>query len=260
MITVTAATLPVEPHRAYVEMIMGLPFSLHIRGSVGATAAAEAVDAVWADLRRYDGIFSTYRGDSAISRINCGDLAVADAPKTVTEVLAIGEDARLKTGGAFDMRYAGRLDPAGVVKGWAAQRVAGRLGELAADWYLGAGGDIVLRSPSGRPWRIGIEDPVDPSAMVAVVQIIDGAIATSGRAHRGQHIVNPATGRPAGGVLQATVIGPELVWADVFATALVVDPGPVTGRWALPAGYDFQLLGDDGRIIRSAGFQVVSGP
>lgn len=252
--TPTPTTLPAEPHLAYVEMIMGLPFSLHVRGSAEPAAVSAAAAAVWADLRRYDEIFSTYRGDSVISRINRGDLPLADAPAIVADVLAIGERARLMTGGAFDLRYAGRLDPAGVVKGWAAQRAARRLESLGADWYLSAGGDIALRSPSGRPWRIGIEDPADQAAMLAVVQVSSGAVATSGSAHRGQHIVNPTTGRAAGGVVQATVLGPELVWADVFATALVVQPGPVNGRWRLPTGYEFMLLGDGGRIVQSAGF------
>ncbi len=49
-----------------------------------------------------------------------------------------------------------------------------------------------------------------------------GAVATSGRSRRGDHLIDPATGAPARGLLPATVVGPSLLWADVFATAAVV--------------------------------------
>jgi thiamine biosynthesis lipoprotein len=49
-----------------------------------------------------------------------------------------------------------------------------------------------------------------------------GAVATSGTAARGEHIIDPVTGAAPGGLLSATVIGPELTWADVYATAAFV--------------------------------------
>ena len=71
------------------------------------------------------------------------------------------------------------------------------------------------------PWQIGIEDPRDTSRVLATVPVADGGVATSGVAARGQHILDPRTGEPATEILSATVIGPSLVWADVFATAAV---------------------------------------
>ncbi|HEX3261866.1 MAG TPA: FAD:protein FMN transferase [Pseudonocardia sp.] len=53
--------------------------------------------------------------------------------------------------------------------------------------------------PAGRPWRIGIEDPWDPTTLAAVVPLRTGAVATSGSAHRGAHIVDARTGRAPGG-------------------------------------------------------------
>jgi thiamine biosynthesis lipoprotein len=235
-------TPPATPggHRAYLEMIMGLPFSLHIRGPFGPLAEAAAVQAVWASLRQADRVFSTFRPDSDISRIDRGELTVADADPAVAAVLEIAERARLATAGAFDVCYAGRLDPSGIVKGWAAVR-AGTLIDLAgADWYLNAGGDVLLRSASGEPWRVGIEHPTEPGALSAVLRLANGAVATSGSAHRGRHIVDPATGCAAAGIRQATVYGPDLVWADAFATAIVAGGPP--RDWTLPEGYRYLLI------------------
>ena len=62
------------------------------------------------------------------------------------------------------------LDPSGVVKGWAAERAATRLADLPdTDYCLSAGGDITCRTldPDAPPWRVGIEDPHDPTRLVA---------------------------------------------------------------------------------------------
>ncbi len=67
-------------------------------------------------------------------------------------MLALAEEARLLSGGAFDIRatrsqYGGGPDPSGVVKGWAVQRASALLERLAdTDFCLSAGGDMVCRT------------------------------------------------------------------------------------------------------------------
>jgi thiamine biosynthesis lipoprotein len=46
-----------------------------------------------------------------------------------------------------------------------------------------------------------------------------GAVATSGTSERGAHVLNPFTGDPAEELLSVTVVGPDLVRADGYATA-----------------------------------------
>ncbi len=244
--------------RAYTEMIMGLPFSIHLRGEFEDVTEATAVQRVWDDLRRYDRIFSTYRSDSDICRINRDEITVADADPAVAKVLALAERARAATGGAFDVYYAGSLDPSGIVKGWAASRAAAHLEPLGSDYYLNAGGDVLLRSAAtGAPWRVGIEHPADTSGLLAVLQATDLAVATSGSIHRGRHISDPATGSAASGVLQATVCGPDLVWADILATALVAAGPPAPGTWQWPDDYQFLLITDDGQVRWTSGIAAL---
>ena len=243
--------------RSYTEMIMGLPISIHLRGIVDRATEARAVQRVWDDLRTADHVFSTYRDDSDISRIARGEIGVDAADPAVREVLDLAEEARRRTAGAFDVCYAGRLDPSGIVKGWAAARAARHLDLPGVDWYLNAGGDIALHSDRGRPpWRVGIEDPADTNSVMAVVDVADCAIATSGGAHRGAHIVDPRTGAAAAGIVQATVVGPDLVWADVFATAFVA-AGSAAPGWSLPPGYECLLVTDTGAVMGSAGMPAL---
>jgi thiamine biosynthesis lipoprotein len=51
-----------------------------------------------------------------------------------------------------------------------------------------------------------------------------GGLATSGSAARGAHVVDPRSGTPVARPGSASVWGPSLMWADVWATALYVDP------------------------------------
>ncbi len=211
-----------------VEHVMGMPVSLALRGA--AADSAEAHDA-WAQalvvLRRADEVFSTYRVDSWISRLGRGEVTRSDCPAEVGEVLALAERARIESGGAFDVwkagtGQAGSLDPSGVVKGWAVQRAfAAFRGLPETDVCLSAGGDLVCRTrmPGSPGWRIGIEDPFAPSDVVAVIPVRDGAVATSGTAHRGAHIVDARTGVAAAAWASVTVVSDDLTWADIDATA-----------------------------------------
>ena len=68
-------------------------------------------------------------------------------------------------------------------------------------------------------WRVGIRHPRHAHGVAAVLDVRDAAVATSGAYERGDHIVDPHTGRPARGALSVTVVGPDLASDDAFATA-----------------------------------------
>jgi thiamine biosynthesis lipoprotein len=216
---------------------MGMPVSLALRGRHSGDAEARRA---WAEalaaLRDVDRVFSTYRPDSFVSRLGRGELAVEECPPEVAEVLALGELARLQSHGAFDVRRGGVLDPSGVVKGWAVERAARPLRALAdTDVCLSAGGDMVCQvaGPDSPDWRIGIEDPHDPTRVLAVVPVRNGAVATSGLAHRGGHVVDARTGVVPDGpdaAASVTVVHEDLVWADLDATSALA-LGRDAARW-----------------------------
>jgi thiamine biosynthesis lipoprotein len=136
-----------------VEHVMGMPISLALRGRHAATVAGdEAWQAVITQLRRVDEIFSTYRTDSIVNRLDRGELSVEECPPEVAEVLALGDEAERISGGAFSIKLPTddgrrRLDPSGVVKGWATQRASQTLAALDdTDFCLSAGGDMVCHT------------------------------------------------------------------------------------------------------------------
>ena len=187
---------------------MGMP--VRAEGDVDAAR-------VFAWLRWVDATFSTYRPDSEISRLDRGERF--DPHPLVREVLARCETLRVETGGLFDARAGGRLDPSGYVKGWAVERATafGR-----GRFLIDAGGDVVLRGT----WRVGIRHPHERNKLAAAITVSDCAVATSGAYERGPHIVDPRTGRPATGLDSVTVIGRDLGTADAYATAAFVAGDP----------------------------------
>lgn len=217
-----------------VAMIMGMPISLAVRGRQ-SVAAENAWQAVVSELHAVDRVFSTYRPDSYVSRLGRGEIDLDQCPPEVAEVINIGADAERRSDGAFSiMLPAGdvtQLDPSGVVKGWAVERASRHLAALDdTDFCLSAGGDMVCRiaADGSAAWRIGIEDPRDPNKIIAVVPVGNGAVATSGAAHRGQHIVDARTGVPPTGIGSVTVIADSLTRADVDATsAYAQGPGAI---------------------------------
>jgi thiamine biosynthesis lipoprotein len=191
-----------------------------------------------AELRDVDRVFSTYRNDSSVSRLGRGEIGVEDCPPEVAEVLLLGAAAEEESAGAFSVWLPGpdghrRLDPSGVVKGWAVERAAEHLRLLEdTDFCLSAGGDMTCRTldPAGAPWRIGVEDPADPGRILAVIPVFTGAVATSGTAHRGQHLLDARTGRPPAEVASVTVVAGSLTSADIDATAAYAQ-GPDAAAW-----------------------------
>ncbi|HZT14538.1 MAG TPA: FAD:protein FMN transferase [Gaiellaceae bacterium] len=244
-----------RPGLARVEHVMGMPVVVDVRDDDVDEAA---VDVAFAWLRHVDETFSTYRATSEISRIARGGLLPDRASPEVREVLDACESYRLETRGYFDARPAGRLDPSGYVKGWAVDRAAAvLLAAGARNVAVNAGGDMRLagRALPGDGWRVGIQHPLESGALAAVVELGDGAVATSGAYRRGEHILDPHTGRPPRGLLSVTVTGPELARADVYATAAFAMGAERGPRWTTRLrGYEALSILEDGTTYATPGF------
>ena len=239
---------------------MGMPVVVDVRDRNVDDAV---FDRVFDWLRFVDATFSTYKADSEISRINRGELELADAHETVREVLDRCEELRQETGGYFDARapLPGLVDPSGLVKGWSVDRAGAILDAGGARNYaVNAGGDMVLRGgalPDDR-WRVGIQHPLLRDQIAKVVEANDLAVATSGTYERGDHVIDPHTAKPPVGVLSVTITGPQLATADAYATAAFAmgEAGP---NWTarLPRGYAAMTILTDERVLSTPGFPAV---
>lgn len=213
---------------------MGTVFSIDVRAP---GVAAPVLERVLRWLHHVDATFSTYRADSEISRLGRGELRPAACSPEVREVLARCAELEDETDGYFSAYPDGRLDPSGYVKGWAIERAADLLADAGSTNHcINGGGDVQTlgRPAPERPWTVGIADPRRPGELVATVPgPPDGAplaVATSGTAERGAHVLDPHTGRAPEGPVAVTVVGSRLSVVDAYATAAFAR-GPGALAW-----------------------------
>src|SRR5215469_10304318 len=187
-------------------------------------------------LHWVDRVFSPYRPDSDVSKLARAEVTLGGCAPEVAEVFAACASVRDVSGGYFTASPGGQLDPSG---------------------YVNGGGDVQCAGgrAAGEPWRVGIADPFRQAALALVVAVSDCAVATSGTAERGPHIIDPFTGRPPSGLASLTVIGPSLSLADAYATAAFA-MGPARARdWTSSLdGYEAYAITSAGDSWQTPGF------
>lgn len=126
-----------------------------------------------------------------------------------------------------------------VAKGYSVDVVARLLDrEGVKNYMVDIGGEVVVKgkNPQHRPWRIGINKPVDDTLAVnqelqTILHITDAGMATSGNyrnfyykdGKKYAHTIDPKTGYPVQhSILSATVIAKDCMSADAYATAFMV--------------------------------------
>lgn len=231
--------------------------------------AGEAWRDVVDEFERCEQAMSRFRESSELTALNraAGSGLRTVVGRRLERAIVTADRARRVTGGRFDPRVLSDLDrlgyrgapvPAvpgagapmvwrgapgelhldrpidlgGIGKGLALRWTAARLDRRGLRSYLlEAGGDLFARGrgPDEAGWRIGIEDPTGKAGPLAVMSVVDLAVATSsvgvhawtvdGRSVH--HLVDPATGEPGGdGLLAVSVAAVDAAWAEVWSKSL----------------------------------------
>ena len=201
-------------------ILMGMPITVEI---VDAHAADADFNAVYDYFTDVDERFSTYKQSSEITKINNGEIAPNDFSDEMKEIFDLSHQTKQETAGYFDIKHNGRIDPSGIVKGWAIHNAAKLLHDRGfKNFYVEAGGDMQVsgKNKDGKPWRVGIRNPFNQSEIIKAVALENHGIATSGTYIRGNHIYNPQNkGQIINEIVSLTVVGPNVYEADRFATA-----------------------------------------
>lgn len=126
------------------------------------------------------------------------------------------------------------IDLSALAKGYGVDAVAAVVEEQGCAHYLvEIGGEVRVRGKNrkGRPWLLGIEMPDGSGLAHRVVELKEGAVATSGDyrnffEHDGtrySHTIDPRLGTPVTHALASvTVVHASAMWADGYATAIAV--------------------------------------
>jgi thiamine biosynthesis lipoprotein len=125
-----------------------------------------------------------------------------------------------------------RIAVGGIAKGYAVDSAIRLLRRRGFNEVLiNAGGDLYCSDGNqGKPWKVGIQHPVELSEILKILELKNAAIATSGdyqryyiyHGQRYHHLLDARTGKPARLSRSASVIAPSAEEADVWATSLFV--------------------------------------
>jgi len=153
----------------------------------------------------------------------------------------------------------------GIAKGYAVdQAIESLIDGGIESCFVDAGGDgrYIGTKPDGSKWTVGLQNPEKQGDFIAVMQLENMAVATSGNyeryfsdAAKVSHISDPRTGYSSQGLISATVIAETTMDADALATTVFV-LGEKEGLELIESleGIECLIITSDKRILRSSGF------
>jgi len=155
-----------------------------------------------------------------------------------------------------------QIDLGGIAKGWIAEKAVYLLAGYTPAGAVSAGGDMAFHGiPTGEPaWQISLEDPRDEQAVLTILHLTAGALATSSVIRRRwmqgsqlrHHIIDPRTGMPAEVEwLSVSVGAPKATTAEAFAKAVLIGgsnlgtqlAAQIPGLWFIAVHPDGSLSG-----------------
>ena len=234
---------------------MGMPITVEI---IDKKADLADINRVFEYFRYVDNKFSTYKNGSEITRINKKLIDLESASTDMKEIMSLCEITKKETFGFFDISKNGKLDPSGLVKGWAINNAADSLRKNGfKNYYVNAGGDVQVRGKNkdGNRWTVGIQNPFNLKEIVKAIAINEEGVATSGIYIRGQHIYNPYDpDSDLADIVSLTVIGPNIYEADRFATAaFAMGKRGIEFIDSLP-GFEGYMIDKEGVATETSGF------
>ena len=152
----------------------------------------------------------------------------------------------------------------GIAQGFAADRVRDVLKAHGIRYALANTGEFgaISHKPEGDTWRIGIQHPRVPEAHVALAELDDRFLATSGdyatkfsEDFSANHIFDPATGRSPTTLSSVTVMAPTGLEADALSTAIfVLGPDKGLELVATRSGVEVLMVLKNGDLVSTPNF------
>lgn len=189
----------------------------------------------------------------------------------------VGYDKISLKGNKVTMPAEMEMDLGSIAKGYAGEVAADLLRENGVtSALLNMGGNVqtVGSKTDGTAWRIGIQDPNEPTgSYLGVLQLVDQAAVTSGgyqryfeeEGVRYWHIMDPATGSPArSGLISVTIVGDKGGMCDGLSTSLfVMGLEGAVADWRANRDYEAILVDEDNNVWITEGlkdsFALVEG-
>jgi len=182
-------------------------------------------------------------------------------PARLPEVLELVgfEEVSLNHEGVLLKKNGMELDLGGIGKEYAADVAASLIRQAGfTRGLVDLAGDIVALGENhlGRPWDIGIRDPVIPTQSLLTLRLENAAIATSGVYYRTlrhgpnqvSHLLDPRTGIPVEGPSSVSVVASHCLIAGAVSTVACLQPIDTAREWLERSGLDWLMIAPSGDV------------
>jgi len=168
------------------------------------------------------------------------------------------------------LKRPGMIMDFGGMKGYTADRAADVIRKRGiTNAIIAVAGDIWVMGhrEDGKPWRIGVQHPREKDKTLAVLDLSDKYISTSGdyeryvirKNKRYHHIIDPRTGKPSKGVISATLIGNKGAFIDPLTKAPFI-LGPEKGLEIVKkVGAEAIIVDEEGKVYTTEGIKHLLG-
>ncbi len=189
------------------------------------------------DLSRLtDGAFDITAGAlKALYNFKGEDFSLPDKSRIAKTLQRVGyKKIKLSDSQSIYLEVKGmHISFAAIGKGYAAGKVKMMLLQNGVTCAaINASGDLTAwgTRPNGKPWKIGIANPDEPSKIILWLPLNGMSVATSGNyiqyfeinGVRYSHNIDPKTGYPVKGIKSVSIISPSAELSDALATAVSV--------------------------------------
>lgn len=184
------------------------------------------------------------------------DAAYSFREKQVIRAPQHWEDVIEYSGGQLIIKQPALLDLGAAGKGHLIDIIGQLLEEHQITTYTVDGsGDLLHKSSSTVPLRIGLEHPADPTQVIGVAKLQSGSLCASATQRRAwgrfHHIIDPVTLLPAERAVATWVVADTALVADGVATYLFLEDPQVLSK---ELEFEYALLHRDYTFESSASF------
>jgi FAD:protein FMN transferase len=217
--------------------------------------------------RRSGGVFDVTIGPLVVlwqMRLKEGKVPTDDEIAGVRRLVNFRNIVIDKKASTLFLKNRGMIMDLGGMKGYIADQVAGLLKRRGVrNALIALAGDIwaLGHREDGKPWKIGVQHPREKDKTLAILELSDRYICTSGdyerfvikEKKRYHHIIDPRTGKPSTGVISVTLVGERGALIDPLAKVpfiLGAEKGLVLVR---KYGAEAIIVDDQGKVTSTAG-------
>lgn len=126
--------------------------------------------------------------------------------------------------------------------------------------------ETINTKPDGKPWRIGIENPMNPQELLGIVELNNKGMGVSGDyqtyieidGKKYHHIIDKETGYPVTDKKMVVVISDDAFFSDMYSTAFFMMPIDEIIKFAEENSLKVLIVDEAMNIYRSRDFELIN--